>query len=373
MEKINFLFLFSLFLVSYTQVSKPDLSLNKQRKLNEEDRNQTYLLGIDNYTIISSGSKNHTLYFNIYFLLKNWNWEKNNKEDLNIFYIDTAINYTDSNNNKIQKENTFYCTLIDDDGLYKSKIVSINDDDEYDRFCIIQFECESRPVEGIPKTINITTNFSENQPIKNTKFNISSSFEVFKKDLIGTKNTKLFDLKDDKIAILRNSTILNKNSPSLKIKGGKYEHGHNNWDSENIQLLTNSHGYPKKIPFSGKYKKDNSDEQYYYYLESKGSSNLDNTDLNYALMHYTKLNKILILDFQEGENSVIEKENVIKKKSSGLSTGGIVAIIIPSVVVLLGVAGLAFFLSRRAVPPIPVKNVANNTIGVASSEAVVHQ
>ena len=50
--------------------------------------------------------------------------------------------------------------------------------------------------------------------------------------------------------------------------------------------------------------------------------------------------------------------NVYRKKSSGLSTGGIIAIIIPCVLVLLAVAAIAFFVGRKPPEP-PTKNITN--------------
>ena len=366
MGKINLMLLLSLLLtISCTKVFSKNL-LNQPRKLIDYDKNETILIGMDNYTFAPEAG--NIICFNIYFLLKNWDKDKVSNEYLNTFNIETKMNYTDSNKNNIQVEPNFNCSFK----KFENYIISYLEDIEGEQiFHIAQFECESDPVGGRPKFINITTNFTKDNLIKNTEFHISPSFEVFKRDLIAMKNIEMFDSSE--IYVVNNSTILSKSSSNLKVKGAEDKDFDTDYDSENIQLLTNSNGYPKKIPCSGKYKKDNANDRYYYYLESKGTNNLYNTDLNYALLKYTKTDTILILEFQEGEKSVIEKENVIKKKSSGLSTGGIVAIIIPSVVVLLGVAGLAFFLSRRAVPPIPVKNVANNTIGVASSEAVVHQ
>ena len=59
-----------------------------------------------------------------------------------------------------------------------------------------------------------------------------------------------------------------------------------------------------------------------------------------------------------------------RKKSGGLSAGGIVAIIIPCILVLLIAAGLAFFLGRK--PPTPPNQNLGNTIGVTSSSNVVN-
>jgi hypothetical protein len=139
--------------------------------------------------------------------------------------------------------------------------------------------------------------------------------------------------------------------------------------------LTNYNGNPRRIPCVGEVKKNKTDDKEYYYLESKGSNYLTNTDLNYAIANITTKDRIFIIDFHEGENSTIlpEKEQY-KKNSGGLSTGGICAVVIPSVLVLLGVGALVFFLSRRAVPSPPIKTIGNNTMGVvASSESALHQ
>ena len=124
----------------------------------------------------------------------------------------------------------------------------------------------------------------------------------------------------------------------------------------------------------------------YSLLETKGdgiANYLGNTDLKYAIVNYTKAktNKMFILDFKDGVNSTIKEKKEYKMSSGGLSTGGIVAVAVPTCAVLLGVAGLSFFLSRNnSTPPPQIKtmsnmNMQNNTMGVIanSSEAVIHQ
>jgi len=253
---------------------------------------------------------------------------------------------------------------------------------------LVQYLCQSieNIDKGVPRLINFTDDFSLGIHINNSeKDSVSSSFEVFKNDLLKLKNKAIFN---DNIQILRNLTYINKSPNSFKIwqdipldyldyfeiyiKNDYFS----DLFSNNIQLMTSSYGNPKKVPCIGYKQKNKTDDKVYYYLESKGSNYLTYTDLNYAIANITTKDKIFILDFKEGENSTIlpEKE-AIKKNSRGLSTGGIVAIVIPACIVLLGVVGLAFFLSRRAVPPpYLIKNMANNTMGVAaSSTAVVHQ
>ena len=179
--------------------------------------------------------------------------------------------------------------------------------------------------------------------------------------------------------ILENANFTSQSPNSFKIKG-KNRYLDKDYNSENIYLITTVNGSPKKIQCSGKYDRDTSDDDYYYFLQSKGSNNLAGANLSYALLNYTKgmEGNMVILDFadnQKNANGTILPPKVdYKKKSGGLSTGGIIAIVIPAVLVLLGIGALAFFLSRRAVPSPPIKNIGNNTMGVvASSEAVVHQ
>ena len=66
--------------------------------------------------------------------------------------------------------------------------------------------------------------------------------------------------------------------------------------------------------------------------------------------------------------------NVYKKKSSGLSAGAIVAIILPLIIVLLGVVGAVLLLRKKpSVPNAQMENInsGNNTIGISSSSSNV--
>ena len=373
MEKINMMIVFLCLLVSMTfaQKSQNDLPINHLRKLDEKIR-ETILLGFDNYTAyIPTGYRNYSIIFNTYFLAKNWNDTYLSDNYLNYFIIHSKIINTDKTQNYVN----FNCTF---DGSKSKTIIDYNDDS--DRFDLVKYLCQSNNYidAGIPRLINFTTDFSEEIHLNNSqKDSISSSFEVFKNDLLQFKNKEVFNNLNRYNGFLRNATYVNKSPTSFKIRQDISRDTYWNYlySSNNIQLLTNYYGNPKRIQCVGDYIKNNTDDKEYYYLESKGSNYLTYTDLNYAIANVTTKDQIFIIDFQEGENSTIlpEKE-AFKKKSGGLSTGGIIAIVIPAVLILLGVGALAFFLSRRAVPPPPVKNIANNTMGVvASSEAVVHQ
>jgi len=380
-------FLCLLVSMTFAQKSQNDLPINHLRKLDEKTR-ETILLGFDNYTpYIPNGYKNYTISFYTYFLAKNWNDTYFIHNYFNNFTLSSKINNTDKTQNYVN----FKCIFYD----YKT---IINYDYDSDKFDLVAYLCESSNYidGGIPKLINFTHDFSEGIHLNNSeKDSVSSSFEVFKNDLMQFKNKTIFNKTNLFPGILRNATYVSKNPTSFKIRQGfseeeYYERFYENmryfvyenyitdssfYSSNNIQLLTNYYGKPKRIPCVGDFIKNKTDDKTYYNLESKDLNYLTYTDLNYAIANITTQDRIFIIDFQEGENSTIlpEKE-AFKKKSGGLSTGGIIAIVIPAVLILLGVGALAFFLSRRAVPPPPVKNIANNTMGVvASSEAVVHQ
>ena len=52
-----------------------------------------------------------------------------------------------------------------------------------------------------------------------------------------------------------------------------------------------------------------------------------------------------------------------KKKSQGLSTGGIIAIIIPIVVALIATAIIAMMCSKKTAPVQPLESLTNSSLG----------
>ena len=383
MEKNNFMLLLSVLLaISYAQFSEKGLPLNNPRKLQSSDP-ETILLGYDNYNFnYDSSTRQSNFNFTIHFLLKNWNYNRSYINDVIEFKnitLKSIINYQGTDEG-IGTE--FNCSKNDIEKIETSK-----DDEEinnnynnYQRhhfqYYHIKFICDYNLTgRGIPKKINITTNFTNEIYLNTSKVSyVSSSAEALEKDLVSLKNEKEINF-----IILENANFTSQSPNSFKIKGKSNYIQNTYYDSEKIYLITTVNGSPKKIQCSGKYDRDNSDDVKYYFLQSKGSNNLAGANLNYALLNYTtKENEMAILDFadnQKNANGTILPPKVdYKKKSGGLSTGGIIAIVIPAVLVLLGIGALAFFLSRRAVPSPPIKNIGNNTMGVvASSEAVVHQ
>jgi len=382
MKKKFFMLLLSLLLViSFAQIPEKGLPLNNLRKL-ESNSPETILLGFDNYNFTyDSSTRQSNFNFSIHFLLKNWNYtedmiNKDNYIKFNNITLKAIINYQGdeegkeaefncTNNTYIKGKGSFECS--EQEYIYNPKLC-------YYRYYHSQFLCDYNLTgRGIPKKINIITNFTNEIYLNTSQVSfVTSSAEALEKDLVSLKYfTEDFE-------ILENANFTSQSPNFFKIKADPIY----GYDSENIYLITTVNGSPKKIPCSGKRDKDSSDDNYYYFLQSKDSNNLAGANLSYALLNFTTGEErqylMAILDFSENSKNangtILPPKVDYKKKSGGLSTGGIIAIVIPAVLVLLGVGALAFFLSRRAVPSPPIKNIGNNTMGVvASSEAVVHQ
>ena len=359
MGKNNFIFLLCIILsISYSQLSQRDFNLKHPRKL-ETDNRETILIGFDNYARTPLPNSNSVLTFYTYFLLKNWSDTQIINYQINPNNISITSNITTVYNKTIvpYDNKDFDCSF--------SSLYYLG----YDSKCLIIYECKFNAY-GYDeiKRIYLTTNFTDKIKLDDSSVTrVSTSAESLKKDITSLKNIKIIDKKN--FYILENATFVNEGSNSFKIKGEELE----DYNSENIQLIVSQNGNQKIIPCVGKRAKDNEDDIDYYYLESKGGNYLTNIDFNYAIANFTKNDKALLLDFKKGEDSII-KETPVFKKSKGLSKGVICAIAIPTILLTLGVGALVFFLSRRPLPPPqPIKNVMNNTVGIASSGVVVNQ
>ena len=366
MAKNYFLLIFSLLLVAtYSQQG-----LNQPRKLTGEE-NETVLLGFDNYTALPL-YYTHNDSFNTYFLLKNWVDEFDSNKYKN-FTLDTIINYR---NTSLKSDNIkFICEY---NATYE------NNSESSKKYRIVKYLCNANSTsKDIVKRINITNNFSNFYLNNDTQIDyVSSSAEALQRNLIALRDKAIFD--KGKNAILLNATFISKSPGTFKLKGDDiYIINDNDYDyeSKKAQLITMSNGIAKNISCTFEEKKDENDEEYYYYLTPNGAEEIPNADLQYAVVYFPVKDKTLILDFKDRSNTKVRDNKVYKMSSGGLSTGGIIAVTIPTCAVLLGVAGLSFFLSRKnATPPPQIKtmnnmNMQNNTMGViaTSSEAVIHQ
>ena len=373
MEKNYFIFLFCLiFAISYSQHSDQDSNLKSLRKL--ESGEETILIGFDKYkkTLINS-NQDLNLTFNTYILLKNWNLSRI-KEDgvtkLNNISINSSITYI--NETEFTNDAIFECSYDDETPLNDRPENNDRTCSNGEPYCLIKYICQSISNRTFfPKKINLVTDFLNNNSVKINDTPISyesPSSQALKRDI-----TKL-NYKFRIFGILENSIFVSKSLNSFKIEGEELTNiDYNDYKSNNIELITMINGYPKKIPCKGKNDIYDGDDKSYYFLETNGKYNLPTTDLKYTIANYTKLHTAIILDFKEGENTAFKKKKNIPSRSKGLSTGGTIAIIIPTCFVLLGVTALAFFLSRKPTTPSPIKNIGNNTIGVASTEAIIHQ
>lgn len=334
--------LMSLFLFCNSQNHN---NLNHLRKL--EEKNEIILFGFDNYTY-SLPTKSMKFY--THFLLKNTN------DELlpNSFNIDTLI--TDEKNN--QSIYMFNCTNTSEKH------------DLSDHYIVYKYECSNSTYNlRYPKKINITSNFTDSNFAG--YINSTSPFvDAMKTNLVDLKGLEIFD----NLGIFKNSTLVEHKGTYFKIKTDNK--AKDSTLSENIQLILFSNNYKRYIKCRG-YKGYDENEDEKLFLETTGINPEVNGKLQYSIANYTKKKKgkYYMLDFGEnaGNSTISPEPTLYKKKKGGLSTGGIIAILIPTILVLLGIAGLVYFLGNRTpIQPLP-KVVNNNTIGVASSENIMNK
>jgi len=375
-----------LLVVSNSQLFGKHPNLKPIRKL-DVNLQETILLGFDNYSRIPYDNIVHNSTFYTYFLLKNWDNEAiqdlYNYKDTE-FILDSNVTYMKTENGKDQIK--FYCSINGNE-----RLLFYRDYKNNENLALVQYFCQSDQItKDVPKKIRLNSNFTAIKLNGTYVDKVSSTAEAQEKDLVSLKKIELFSsIENPKnkiyIQILRNATFINKSPNSFKIKGDLYE-GYENKNyyqdtytkSENIELIAMINGNPTKIPCKGETIQDSSDDEEHFFLENKSPTSLSNIDFEYIVANFTKskkeYKKIIIIDFEDGSNSTIKETPVFKKSSKGLSKGVICAIAIPTILLTLGVGALVFFLSRRPLPPPqPIKNVMNNTVGIASSGVVVNQ
>ena len=218
---------------------------------------------------------------------------------------------------------------------------------------IYTFKCENKGYNVSELVVDLNT-----VKIYDKKLEILYTAELTK-DL--NKNAEVGDLILDKKIIVMSECSFG-DSKNVEIEG-KFDKPISENEPKNPYLLVTDGDKKEYVPYT--YSKN--DAKDILTLDNKASIN---TDLNRKMGRIND-NKSLILEFANGNgNPNFNSTEIVGRKSSrsGLSTGGIVAIVIPCIAVLLAVAGLAFILGNRTKPP--MENIENKTIGINSSAAI---
>ena len=204
---------------------------------------------------------------------------------------------------------------------------------------------------------------------KDNKYSLTSLANATK-DISSQESNHLLDIKN--ISILNHSSIFRKSGNHFIINGEL----DSDYKSDDIKLIISKNNYRRDLSCKGYI--DRIKLIAYYFLDCDTSDSSLNMDLqnSFAYLKDDK-EKGFIINFDHSDNSTVKTNDYISnKKSSGLSTGGIIAIVIPCIILLLLIAGLAYFFIRRAPNP-PLKELANtsNSIGPAgaTSSAVINQ
>jgi hypothetical protein len=218
---------------------------------------------------------------------------------------------------------------------------------------IYTFKCENKGYNVSELVVDLNT-----VKIGDKKLEKLSTAELTK-DL--NKNAEVGDLILDKEIIVMSECSFG-DSKNVEIEG-KFDGPVSENEPKNPYLLVIDGDKKQNVPYT--YSKN--DDKDILTLDNKASIN---TDLH-GKMGRINDNKSLILEFADGHgNPNFNSTEIVRRKSSrsGLSTGGIVAIVIPCIAVLLAVAGLAFIFGNRTKPP--MENIENKTIGINSSAAI---
>ena len=298
-----------------------------------------FLIGFDNY----SYSNNSILTFNIYFKFDS-NHESFFKLPLIIVPKSSRVRALDENIDATCQLEISSQDKLDNIDIYK---------------CNADYRGEIQNVKLREEGLNYIFSSLANA----TKNNIERETDTYLNKVKEFKN-------------LSNSEIYQQRPTSFEIRGD----GLTGEDSSNnIKLITTSNGVRTEIPCSGNLKKYTDQDQEQYSLQCTLNEKL-NANLNNSIgLFENNESKIFEVIFsKENLNTTIDNyhyDNYRKEKSSGLSTGGIIAITIPCIIVLLAIIGLVFYLrSKNPNPPVQDIAVNNNTIGISgpgSSQYIV--
>ena len=218
---------------------------------------------------------------------------------------------------------------------------------------IYSFKCENEGYNVSELVVDLDTVKADGQDLKKL------STAELTKDL--NKNTEVGDLILDKeIIVMKECSFADSKNVVIE---GNFEKNISENEPNNPYLLVIDGDEKQNVPYT--YSKN--DDKDILTLDNKASINAN----LHEKMGRINDNKSLILEFADGQgNPNFNSTEIVRRKSSssGLSTGGIVAIVIPCIAVLLAVAGLAFILGNRTKPP--MENIENKTIGINSSAAI---
>lgn len=179
----------------------------------------------------------------------------------------------------------------------------------------------------------------------------------------------LHNLTDENEVFLKNTKIVSSSANSFTAKGNLTNEKYLNVKNIKLFLMNDGKGMNATCNTTKDLQKDTNCE-----LFCTSGRTID-TDLNMTL-GFMPNDEFLLVSFNKGVNSVVNHTNDplghqhYSKKKGGLSTGGIIAIIIPCVLVLLGATALAFAYKRN-VPPTQGVALGNNTLGAANSSTNV--
>ena len=179
----------------------------------------------------------------------------------------------------------------------------------------------------------------------------------------------LHKLNESSEVVLNNSKIISQSPYSFTLRGNLTNERFLNSKNIKLFLVNGGNGLNATCNSEANAQKDANCEMSCT-IGKVADSNLNNT------LVFMPNDEFLLVNFKEGEKSVVnytDDPNVnrsYKQRKKGLPTGAIIAIIIPTVLILLGITALAFAYKRNPTPPQAIA-YGNNTLGAVNSSTNV--
>ena len=320
-----------------------DIKSGTSSTIGSDSASDIVLLGFDGFEKTTS-----LISFNTYVMYKNFKTIPKN--------IDFQVNINYNSTLRLLDEQTVNCSNTSDD-LTNLEIIKY--------FCQANVKSlDFSNVELISKELVLN-----NVP---NKLTFSSLATATKNNINNEEGNKISTSTND-FGILKKAEIVNNTPNKYEIKG--YLEDDTGFISKNIKLISSKNGVIKVLPCQGK-ERQNKDDNNNYILEciSNETLNLDLDNSFYSLEGENNENKNLLVQLAPGKTTspkvAYNFYSKMKRKKGGLSTGGIIAIIIPCIIVLIGVMALIYFLRKHQFSPSKDAN-QNVTVGITSSESVV--
>ena len=335
--------------------------VGEKEKTNSTQKHKNIIISAENLELLfkTSVSEPHAV------LLGFDNYHENNDDSYNLQTIFLLHLYDNSSEIEDHKKIYLFAHINHTDGKVSDEVIECSHTSK--RGNIATYECVYMNADI--RTIEIYNEMSIDEKKNVTIPHTSYADYQIKEGINKFSGRSLHNLTDEHEVVLNNTKIVSSKANSFTARGNITNEKYLNVKNIKLFLINDGKGMNVTCNTTKDLQKDTNCE-----LFCTSGRTID-TDLNMTL-GFIPNNEFLLVMFDENETSIVNHTNdtnghhYYSKKKGGLSTGGIIAIIIPCVLVLLGATALAFAYKRN-VPPTQGVALGNNTLGAANSSTNV--